>query len=100
VNIGEMLELATGGYLKATLHRVVSPPAGSDRISIPFFFNPALDTVMPRLELSAELAAHARGLSLDPTNSRILDTYGDNALRYRLRAHPNVAEVHHRDLAP
>ncbi len=98
VNIGEMLELATGGYLKATLHRVISPRVGTDRISIPFFFNPALDTVMPRLELPAELAAEARGLSVDPTNSPILTTYGDNALRYRLRAHPNVAEVHHQDL--
>ena len=28
VNIGEMLELATNGYLKATLHRVISPLAG------------------------------------------------------------------------
>lgn len=99
VNIGEMLELATGGYLKATLHRVLTPPVGSDRISVPFFFNPALDTVMPRLVLSPELAEQARGLSLDPTKSRILETYGDNALRYRLRAHPNVAEVHHADLA-
>jgi isopenicillin N synthase-like dioxygenase len=98
VNIGEMLELATGGYLKATLHKVFSPPIGSDRISVPFFFNPALDTVMPRLELDPELAASARGLSVDPTNSPILDTYGDNALRYRLRAHPNVAEIHHKDL--
>ncbi|WP_253375352.1 isopenicillin N synthase family oxygenase [Okibacterium sp. HSC-33S16] len=98
VNIGEMLELATGGYLKATLHRVFSPRVGTDRISVPFFFNPALDTVMPRLELSPELAAEARGLSVDPTNSPILDTYGDNALRYRLRAHPNVAEIHHADL--
>jgi isopenicillin N synthase-like dioxygenase len=98
VNIGEMLELATGGYLKATLHRVLSPLVGTDRISIPFFFNPSLDTVMPRLELSEELAARARGLSVDPTNSPILDTYGDNALRYRLRAHPNVAAVQHADL--
>lgn len=98
VNIGEMLELATGGYLKATLHRVVSPKAGTDRISIPFFFNPALDTAMPQLELSPELAAQARGLSVDPTNSPILETYGDNALRYRLRAHPNVAAIHHTDL--
>ncbi|MCU1636382.1 MAG: isopenicillin synthase family oxygenase [Cryobacterium sp.] len=98
VNIGEMLELATGGYLKATLHRVLSPLVGTDRISIPFFFNPSLDTVMPRLELSDELAARARGLSVDPTNSPILDTYGDNALRYRLRAHPNVAAVQHPDL--
>jgi isopenicillin N synthase-like dioxygenase len=98
VNIGEMLELATDGYLKATLHRVISPRIGSDRISIPFFYNPALDTVMPRLALDSGLAAEARGLSVDPTNSPILETYGDNALRYRLRAHPNVAEIHHPDL--
>ena len=93
-----MLELATHGYLKATLHRVISPLIGDDRISIPFFFNPALDATMPRLELSPGLQAQTRGLSVDPTNSPILETYGDNALRYRLRAHPNVAEVHHRDL--
>jgi len=98
VNIGEMLELATSGYLKATLHRVISPLKGTDRISIPFFFNPALDATMPKLELDPELAAEARGLSVDPTNSPILETYGDNALRYRLRAHPNVAAVHHQDL--
>ena len=98
VNIGEMLELATSGYLKATLHRVISPLKGTDRISIPFFFNPALDATMPKLELDPELAAEARGLSVDPTNAPILETYGDNALRYRLRAHPNVAAVHHQDL--
>jgi isopenicillin N synthase-like dioxygenase len=98
VNIGEMLELATGGYLKATLHRVISPPRGADRISIPFFFNPALDTFMPQLALNDELTASARGLSVDPTNSPILETYGDNVLRYRLRAHPNVAAIHHADL--
>jgi isopenicillin N synthase-like dioxygenase len=92
VNIGEMLELATNGYLKATLHRVESPKVGTDRISIPFFFNPALDARMP------QLALEGTGLSVDPTNSPILETYGDNALRYRLRAHPNVAEIHHKDL--
>ena len=99
VNIGEMLELATHGYLKATLHRVISPRIGDDRISIPFFFNPALDATMPR-STAAELEAETRGLSVDPTNSPILETYGDNALRYRLRAHPNVVEAHHSDLLP
>ncbi|GAA3734866.1 isopenicillin N synthase family oxygenase [Leifsonia bigeumensis] len=98
VNIGEMLELATDGYLKATLRRVVSPQVGTDRISIPFFFNPALDATMPQLDLDPALRAEARGLSVDPTDSPILETYGDNALRYRLRAHPNVAEIHHADL--
>ncbi|NYJ20138.1 isopenicillin N synthase family dioxygenase [Glaciibacter psychrotolerans] len=98
VNIGEMLELATNGYLKATLHRVVSPKIGTDRISIPFFFSPALDTVMPQLALAEEQAGAARGLSVDPSNSPILETYGENVLRYRLRAHPDVAAKYHADL--
>jgi isopenicillin N synthase-like dioxygenase len=98
VNIGEMLELATDGYLKATLHRVESPKLGTDRVSIPFFFNPALDSTVPKLELPDDLAAEARGLSTDPTDNPILEVYGDNVLRYRLRAHPNVAAIHHADL--
>ncbi|MHA7268231.1 isopenicillin N synthase family dioxygenase [Arthrobacter sp. HLT1-20] len=98
VNIGEMLELATNGYLKATLHRVISPLRGTDRISLPFFFNPALDATMPQLAVSPEFQAKARGLSADPGNSPILQTYGDNALRYRLRAHPNVVAAQHADL--
>lgn len=98
VNIGEMLELATNGYLKATLHRVISPVRGTDRISLPFFYNPALDATIPGLSMSPGFQAKARGLSVDPTDSPILETYGDNALRYRLRAHPNVAALHHTDL--
>lgn len=98
VNVGEMLEFATNGYLKATLHRVISPIRGTDRISLPFFYNPALDATMPQLAMSPEFHAKARGLSVDPTDSPILETYGDNALRYRLRAHPNVASLHHADL--
>jgi isopenicillin N synthase-like dioxygenase len=42
VNIGELLEFATGGYLRATPHRVITSSA--PRTSIPFFLNPALDT--------------------------------------------------------
>jgi isopenicillin N synthase-like dioxygenase len=98
VNIGEMLELATDGYLRATLHRVRSPQVGTDRVSIPFFFNPALDSLVPRLELDPALRAEARGVSADPTNSPILETYGENVIRYRLRAHPDVAAIHHADL--
>lgn len=98
VNIGEMLELATDGYLRATLHRVISPRVGEDRISVPFFFNPALDAAVPPLAMDPEFRRQARGLSLDPDDSPILEVYGDNVLRYRLRAHPNVAQVHHADL--
>lgn len=98
VNIGEMLELATGGYLTATLHRVISPPAGTSRISIPYFHNPGLEATMPVLDLPPELAASARGVSDDPSAMPILQRYGDNVLRYRLRAHPDVAAIHHPEL--
>ncbi|MDT0156930.1 2-oxoglutarate and iron-dependent oxygenase domain-containing protein [Microbacterium sp. ARD32] len=97
VNIGELLEYATGGYLKATNHRVISPVAPADRLSIPFFFNPALDSQLPLIDLPAELAAQARGVSDDPANP-IHSLYGENALKSRLRAHPDVAAIHHPDL--
>ncbi|MCE0486509.1 isopenicillin N synthase family dioxygenase [Ornithinimicrobium sediminis] len=94
VNIGEMLEWATDGYLKATHHRVLDPEPGTDRVSVPYFHNPALDAVFPKLTLPAELAAQAPGITLDPDNP-ILGVYGENALKSRVRAHPNVVEAHH-----
>jgi len=97
VNIGELLEFATQGYLTATNHRVISPTFPNERISVPFFFNPALDATLPIIELPAELAAHARGVTKDPANP-IHSRYGDNALKSRLRAHPDVAAIHHPDL--
>ena len=97
VNIGELLEYATQGYLTATKHRVVSPRWPDDRISVPFFFNPALDKRLPLIELPPELAAQARGVTQDPANP-IHALYGENALKSRLRAHPDVAEIHHADL--
>lgn len=97
VNIGELLEYATGGYLKATNHRVISPTAPDDRLSIPFFFNPALDARLPLIDLPPELAAQARGVTQDPSNP-IHSLYGENALKSRLRAHPDVAAIHHPDL--
>jgi len=97
VNIGEMLEYATGGYLIATNHRVLSPRYPDDRISVPYFFNPALDATLPLIDLPEALAAHARGVTQDPTNP-IHSLYGENALKSRLRAHPDVAERWHADL--
>jgi len=97
VNIGELLEYATQGYLKATNHRVISPKYPDDRISVPFFFNPALDRRLPLIELPPELAEHAAGVTQDPTNP-IHALYGENALKSRLRAHPDVAARWHGDL--
>jgi len=97
VNIGEMLEVATQGYLRATRHRVVSPPAGVDRYSIPFFLGPRLDAVVQPLELPADLAARTRGISDDPDNP-LLARFGENALVGWLRSHPRVAEKHWSDV--
>ncbi|GEE00078.1 2-oxobutyrate oxidase [Gordonia spumicola] len=97
VNIGELMEYATDGYLKATLHRVRSPEVGAERLSVPYFFNPALSSTMPRIDLPADLAAQARGVTLDPDNV-ISGTFGENMLKARLRAHPDVARIHHADL--
>ncbi|UVO13523.1 isopenicillin N synthase family oxygenase [Mycobacterium sp. SVM_VP21] len=94
VNIGELLEVATDGYLRATRHRVRSPQPGTDRISVPYFLNPALDATVPRITLPAELAVLARGVETDPDNP-IFNTYGENAWKSRTRAHPDVAELHH-----
>ena len=98
VNIGEMLQLISGGYFKATVHQVVSPPPGTERYSVAYFFNPKLEADLAPVELPAELAAEAPGgASADPNNP-ILANYGDNSLKVRLRAHPDVAERHHADL--
>jgi isopenicillin N synthase-like dioxygenase len=98
VNIGEMFQLVTRGYFKATVHRVVSPPPGVERISIAYFFNPKLEATLAPLDLPEELAALAPGgASADPDNP-ILANYGDNSLKVRLRAHPDVAQRHHADL--
>ncbi len=98
VNLGEMMQLLTSGYFAATVHRVVSPPAGTERVSIAYFFNPKLEATLQPLELPPSLAVHAPGSeSADPSNP-ILANYGENSLKVRLRAHPDVARRHHRDL--
>lgn len=97
VNIGEVLELASNGFLRANVHRVVTPPAGTDRMSVAFFFGARLDATVPLLELPPELAAHARGLTRDPMNPLFREV-GKNHLKSRLRSHPDVAARHHPDL--
>ncbi|MFA3761599.1 isopenicillin N synthase family dioxygenase [Yersinia sp. 2466 StPb PI] len=91
VNIGELLELASNGYLRATVHRVETPPAGTDRLSIAFFLGARLDAVVPLYQLPAPLVAQARGPASDPHNPLFRDV-GLNYLKGRLRSHPDVAE--------
>jgi isopenicillin N synthase-like dioxygenase len=97
VNIGELLELASDGYLRATLHRVSAPPAGVERISVAFFLGARLDATVPLLHLPAVLAAQARGPESDPNNP-LFRSVGQNYLKGRVRSHPDVARRHHADL--
>ncbi|MFI6037661.1 isopenicillin N synthase family dioxygenase [Streptomyces sp. NPDC051315] len=95
VNLGELLEVATDGYLVATNHRVVSPPSAVERFSVPFFYNPRLDA---RIEpLPFPHASTAPGVTDDPANPLFAE-YGFNELKGKLRAHPLVAERHHAEL--
>ena len=96
-NVGEALEVATGGYLRANVHRVIGPLEGVDRYSVPFFLAPRLDAVVEPLALPDDLAAQARGVEQDPTNP-IYPEYGRKALVGWLRSHPEVARRWHSDL--
>lgn len=97
VNIGELLELATNGYLRATVHRVVSPPAQHERLSVAFFLGAQLDAVVPIYKLPEALAREALGPESDPQNPLLRDV-GWNYLKGRLRSHPDVAEKYYRDV--
>ncbi len=98
MNLGEMLQAATNGYLRATKHRVQSPPPGRERISVAYFFHPRLDATFAPIALPPELAAEARGgQNADPFDP-IFATFGDNYLKIRLRSHRDVALAHYADL--
>jgi isopenicillin N synthase-like dioxygenase len=100
MNLGEMLQAATGGYLLATKHRVQSPPPGRERLSVAYFFHPRLDAVFSPIALPPELAVAAQGgQNVDP-NDPIFATFGDNYLKIRLRSHRDVALAHYADLEP
>uniref|UniRef100_A0A0G4I6L0 Fe2OG dioxygenase domain-containing protein n=1 Tax=Chromera velia CCMP2878 TaxID=1169474 RepID=A0A0G4I6L0_9ALVE len=68
VNLGEMLQLATGGLFKATPHRVLPPsPNSRGRVSLPFFWNPSLDqTVTDSLSRQLLLSRHTGNAALSP----------------------------------
>ncbi len=97
INTGELLELATDGYVRANVHDVVAPPAGAERFSVAFFLGAKLDATVPLIALPEGLQRFKRGVSTDPQNPLFREV-GRNALKSRLRSHPDVARRHHADL--
>ena len=54
-NLGDMLELMTGGRYRSTPHRVISPRT-HDRLSFPYFFDPSFDAVVAPVVSAADMA--------------------------------------------
>lgn len=95
VNIGELLELASDGFLQATNHRVLAPKPGTERYSVAFFMAAQLDKQVPVLQLPEAMKARSKGVSSDPNNP-LLKHVGENVLKGRLRSHPKTAQRFYR----
>lgn len=91
VNLGELLELATNGYLRATVHRVVPPEGKNERISIAWFLGASLDSVVPVFDLPQKMTSGDSFIKTDPNNP-LLREVGLNYMKGRFRSHPDVAE--------
>lgn len=96
VNLGELLEVATRGYVRATAHRVVRPAPGVDRYSIPFFYNPRLDATMR--PLPSPYVEGAGGV-IDVAGNPLFALYGDNVMKGLIRSFPDIVARHHPNLA-
>ena len=53
VNLGDMLERWTNGLMKSTKHRVLTS-GENERYSIPFFYDPAFETVVKCLDICTD----------------------------------------------
>ncbi|KAF8916668.1 hypothetical protein CPB85DRAFT_1374548 [Mucidula mucida] len=91
---------ATQGIVRATSHRVLSPPLGSTspRYSVPFFHNIGLD-VLP----SQILALRDKRGQIADTDSVNFSEFGTEPYGYvnlvgRVKSHPDVAEQHYHNL--
>jgi isopenicillin N synthase-like dioxygenase len=99
-NLGEVAEILSGGFLRATPHRVLSTQR--PRLSIPFFFNPHLDATIKPVVLSPELvwersAAHDEA-RWKRAGNELMSSYGANAFKSLARSHPEAMRLHHPDL--
>ncbi len=96
VNIGDMLERATGGFLRSTLHRVRSQP--TERFSFPLFLDPGWEVTVDQLPLDTDRfppSTHAvdRWDGVDPLSDELFTgnrTYGEYLTRKVSRVFPDL----------
>lgn len=84
VLLGDMLELLTGGYLRATVHEVVSPCGRAPRTSIPMFFEPSLDARIAPVSIAPLPGEHVEASGAQPI------VYGEHLHRALRRSFPGV----------
>lgn len=104
-NIGEVAEIASGGYFRATPHRVVMPKPlvaqqNRKRLSVPFFYNPTLSATIESIELPKSLVwdRDTNSNHWQRNRNSMLRSYGENAFKSLARSHPSVFAEHHPDL--
>ena len=71
INIGDMTQVWSNDAYRAPVHRVLAMN-WSERISIPYFYNPSYDTVVAPLSGRAALCAHSVGRIPPQTRRRRL----------------------------
>jgi isopenicillin N synthase-like dioxygenase len=81
VNFGKLLERWSGGGVRATRHRVVG--SGTERFSIPFFYEPAVDAVIAPLGLGEHFAPVTYGDHLWEATTKFIEQRGIAHLRKR-----------------
>ncbi len=83
INFGGLLARWTGGRVRATMHRVLSD--GSERFSVPFFFEPRPGTVISPLPLAGiqPFEPFQYGDYMWATTTRFAENYGLEHLRPR-----------------
>ncbi len=90
VNTGELLEIETGGYLRASAHRVINARIDRQRFSVPVFVNPALDAlVIPgtpssAIEANSESDDHIHKV-IKPGTSLSNFVFGDSEFERKIK---------------
>ena len=92
-NLGDMLERMTGGRYRSTPHRVRNT-SNRDRLSFPFFFDPAWDAEVLPVPLEGEGPAEARARWDGEDVLAFTGTYGEYLLGKVAKVFPDLgAEV-------
>jgi len=91
-NIGDMLERLTGGWYRSTPHRVRNT-SGRDRLSFPFFLDPAFDAEVPPLPDRAATDAGGRRRWDGTSPLAFTGTYGDYLTAKVAKVFPSLRDA-------